>query len=435
MPSHDHAYTISADNRRLRLPDVFHRKWTPQSRSRGSSPALAPQLPLANWDVSVIEGETDLIEKLVPVLFGAPVAEVHEQSIRLGLDIFGTAFFMLSRCEELSPSKRDVHDRFPASASLACRAGFLDRPIVDEYVEILWSCMKRLWPNLQRKPRQGRMFVTCDVDEPYDYTLKSPRGVLKRVASDLLKRHSLREAVGSVRNAVARWNGNWSLDPYNTFSWMMDACERAGHQAAYFFIAGRSSNIDGEYDLDEPFIQHLLATIHRRGHEVGLHGSYNSFRDPSQLGRERRALQQACEMARVNQPIVGNRQHYLRWDSALSPASLEDAGIEYDTTGSFADAAGFRYGTAHSFPMWDWQKGRPSKVKQRPLIMMETSVMAPTYQALGHTDAALEKMLELKHRALRYGGEFVLLWHNSSLATEADRRMYRSLLGLGADTG
>lgn len=61
----------------------------------------------------------------------------------------------VTTCTSVAPcvcSGAADHDRFPATASLAYRAGFLDRPQIDEYLEILWAAMRRLWPGLQRKP-------------------------------------------------------------------------------------------------------------------------------------------------------------------------------------------------------------------------------------------------------------------------------------------
>ena len=57
---------------------------------------------------------------------------------------------MLSRYEEYVDSSRDVHDRFPAKASLAYKEGFLDQPIINEYIELLFACMLCLWPNIKR---------------------------------------------------------------------------------------------------------------------------------------------------------------------------------------------------------------------------------------------------------------------------------------------
>ena len=51
----------------------------------------------------------------------------------------------------------------------------------------------------------------------------------------------------------------------------------------------------------------------------------------------------------------------------------------------------------------------PLSLRERSLIVMECSVIAERYLGLGYTDAALDLMLALKARALRYGGDFTLL--------------------------
>ena len=48
---------------------------------------------------------------------------------------------MLTRYEELVVPDRGAHDRFPAAASVAVREGFLEIPIVDAYVELLWGAL------------------------------------------------------------------------------------------------------------------------------------------------------------------------------------------------------------------------------------------------------------------------------------------------------
>src|SRR5690606_3396778 len=132
-------------------------------------------------------------------------------------------------------------------------------------------------------------------------------------------------------------------DPFFTFDWYLDTCEKAGHRAAFYFISDHSAgDIDGNYQIDAPPVLDLLAKIAARGHEVGLHGSYNSFRDPQQLRREKQRLEVACRKAGLDIEIIGSRQHYLRWDSGQTPDHLNDAGFQYDTSGSFADRPGFR---------------------------------------------------------------------------------------------
>ena len=84
----------------------------------------------------------------LPIVYGRRLSngsylEISDSGIRLGVDVLGSAFFMLTRYEELVRSERDPRDRFPATMSLAYRERFLDRPIVNEYAEILWA-LKRV---------------------------------------------------------------------------------------------------------------------------------------------------------------------------------------------------------------------------------------------------------------------------------------------------
>ena len=90
-------------------------------------------------------------------VMGAGIAQLLSTSPKIaGINLIvrnvtlADKIFMLSRYEEVVKSDRDRFDRFPASASLAAQEGFLNRPIVNEYLEILWACLIRLWPQMQR---------------------------------------------------------------------------------------------------------------------------------------------------------------------------------------------------------------------------------------------------------------------------------------------
>jgi hypothetical protein len=394
-----------------------------------------PKVPLKileprTMDISNISGLPPL-----PVIYGCRKADLDAtnrqrdiQSLILPIDIFGSCFFMLSRYEEVVLPDRDNLDRFPGNASLAYKEGFLYRPIVDEYLELLWACMKSLWPELERKSREGEVFVTCDVDCPYDDSLSSPTKAMRRVAGDIFKRLSVDMALRSARIAIGRFRGDWALDPYNTFDWMMDTCEKASKRIAFYFLCQKPSDLDARYDLGETFIKQLLRRIHLRQHEIGVHGSYNTYQNLDQIKKERSALLQACESQGIDKAGRGNRQHFLRWDTSQTPDHLNAAGFEYDTTGSFADLSGFRYGTSRPFTMWGWQKNGSLRIKECPLVVMEDSVMDDCYMGLGRNADALDLMQLLKERAMQLGGDFTFLWHNSSLITPKDRESFKVLI-------
>ncbi len=424
-PTTKEGYSIQLNGKRLDLSDCFFKKL--QDKWLVGEPDV--KNPLPQWDASKSDLSVLLVEPMLPVVFGEPQINIESNRIDCQIDIMGTVFYFLSRYEEMVVVERDQYDRFPATASLSHRAGLLHRPIVDEYVEVLWVCMKTLWPSLERKPRQGKLRITCDVDAPYDCSTKTAMGLARGIAADVLKRFNYSQAVQRIQNYISTSRGIYCHDPFNTFEWYMDTCERFGHQAAFYFISDHSSKkMDGCYELSEPRILELLKSIAARGHEIGTHASFNTYQDGKQLAHERQRLMDCCGKLNVDAGVGGNRQHFLRWDASQTADHIEAAGYEYDSTGAFSDRPGFRYGTSRPFTMWSWQKQAPLKIKQRPLILMECSVIADRYMGLGYGEESKALMLSMKRNALAYGGDFTMLWHNSHLSTNSDRNFFTELL-------
>lgn len=431
-----HHETADVDSIRIRLagqpgeilmPDVFFG----HSETQWLTENTLPSQPLAHWDTRDLSLDILSVNPVVPVIYGQalPSACVQNNRIDLPIDIFGSAFFMLTRYEESVLPDRDNHDRFLAKASLAFKEGFLDRPIIDEYVEILWTAMQRLWPQLKRKSRKRVIRVTCDVDSPYrtDY---SPYAMTRGLAADLLKRKSPHIA---LRNLQTRWRarmGNFTGDQHlENINWMMDVNEQAGNRVAFYFITDHSHTYyDPNYKMSEPVIRKLLHRIHDRGHEIGLHPSYNTYLSPDQTMQEADILRCTLEDEGIPYNELGGRQHYLRWQNTQTARSLEAAGIAYDSTLCYADYPGFRCGTSREFAMYDVVERRSMALKQRPLVLMETSVFAENYLGLGYTADTFNQMMILKQRALSVGGEFVMLWHNSSFDEPAAKTFYCDLI-------
>jgi len=366
----------------------------------------------------------------LPVLYGDPCIEQSKAEIKISIDIFGIIFFMLSRCEELILSERDLHDRFPASASLAYKEGFLERPIVDEYVELLWACMKSQWPELKRKVQQPQTYISCDVDTPFDSTVRSLPLLAKTCIADVVKRRSFPEALRRVRRYINNKKEDYRYDPNYTFDWYMDVCERAGLKTAFYFIPTSLESNNGDYKLTDRGIENLLIKIHSRGHEIGVHGSYQTYLDSSKILKQKNILENTLQRIGINQKIRGNRQHYLRWNAEITPELLDEAGFEYDSSGGYADYAGFRYGTAYEFSMWGWGSRKKLALKQRPLIVMENTLIEKCYMGLGKGDACIDYVRGLVVASRNYNGNFALLWHNSSLRTCLDKELFLKCISI-----
>lgn len=399
-----------------------------------------PKLPLAELaldDVPVeitrrLQERVPQVPSSMPVLYGKPridVADENGHGIACGVDIFGSIFFMLSRYEEVVTPDRDEHDRFPATSSVAYRAGFLDRPIVNEYAELLWAMITYLWPGLQRKPREFRTLVSHDVDSPFAYAGLPRKAVLRRMAGDVVKRKSPTQALRTWKTWSAVQRGDVANDPHNTFDFIMTESEKRGLVSAFYFIPDHSAGvIDGRYTLDDPEISELMREIWSRGHEIGLHTSYNTYEDEQQTVREAETLRQAMTRIGIDQDPIGGRQHYLRWATPQTFRNWEAAGMQYDSTLSYADHAGFRCGTCWEYPVYDVVERRRLRLRERPLVAMEVTVANEKYMNLGYGEAAFEVFAALKETCRAYRGDFTLLWHNTQLLESPVRDLYMAVL-------
>jgi hypothetical protein len=380
--------------------------------------ASLPREPLAWWDTSDIP--TKLGNKRLPVLYGKPGFTRNETAIRLDPDIFGTCFFFLARHEEVIEQKRDAHGRFTAADSLSSRCGFMMRPIVDEYIEVLWACLQALWPGLRRRRRAFRQNLTHDVDQ---LRLSLPR----LLAGDL--KHRRFERMTSDAKLWLSIKAGRAADPYDTFERIMDASEAAGSVSTFNFITKWSHLLyDPAYVFDCSQTRALLKRISARGHQIGLHSSYDSYANGGQIAREFALLKQVCSDAGISQVRWGARQHFLRWRTPETFQHLENAGLDFDSTLGYADAAGFRCGTCHEFQVFNLRTRRTLRLRERPLIAMDCSVMDAEYQNLGASIAAFDYLKALKDTCRRYEGEFTLLWHNTRLWEPADASLYHAIV-------
>lgn len=335
---------------------------------------------------------------------------------------------MLTRWEEYVNKARDIHDRFSATESLAYKQLFLDRPIVNEYVQMLKKMLLSLDETLIFKKYIPTTYISCDVDQPFDCTVETIPRLLRACCGDIIKRKSIKEFIKRVKRYMFNKLGNYKYDENYTFKWYMDICEVIDAKVAFYFIPTSVEPQNGCYELKDKKIQILLQYINSRGHEIGIHGSYQVYKDKEKTKLQKNMLDTTLKNLNIDTKIIGTRQHYLRWDSAVTPSVLEYAGFEYDTTGAYADRPGFRYGVCYEFSMFDILYRKKLNIKQRPLIIMEGTVIDNVYMGLGCGKKALRVIKDLKSKCFHYGGNFTLLWHNSHLKTEEEKNLFKEVV-------
>ena len=344
-----------------------------------------------------------LIEENIPILFGKPKIEIKDDVITSHIDIFSTLFFMLSRWEEYVNPTRDEHNRFPHTASVAYKEGFLNRPIVNEYVELFWNLLLTLGYKGKREKRKFSMLLTHDVDEIQRYP--NLKKAVMGMGGDVLYRKSLSLPFKTLYDymlvSIKR-----RKDPYDSFDEIMDISDALDIKSHFFFMSGGTTQkYDNRYNIENPKIKYIIEKIKKRGHFIGLHPSYNAYNSPKQFKMEKEALEKVNEA-----PIISGREHYLRFEVPTTWQLWEDNGFEWCSNLAYAKSAGFRTGSCYPYTPFNILSQKKLKLKERPLIMMEVTFAEAT-QDVEKFDAMVNYYLNI---IKKYNGEFVLLWHNAS---------------------
>ncbi len=358
---------------------------------------------LSNIPLAINKAELRInnIEYPIVSLFGSATYSITKTEYTLDADIISATFFMLTRWEEYANKERDAHNRFAAVSSVAFKNGFLERPIVNEYVEILWAILLQCGYTGEKKKWKYTIVPTHDVDRPYLWTTKLDG--IKSIASAVLKQRNFFDAKLMLKSFID------GVDPYDTYDLFMDLSEKENIKSYFFFMAGGTSSYDNRYSLNDDIIITLIKKVIERGHVIGLHPSYNSFDNRDMIAEEKEKLSKVS-----SENIECGRHHYLRFSIPYTWQIWEDIGMEWDSTLSYADSSGFRAGICFPFPVYNILSRKMLHLIERPLIVMEGTVIG--YENLTLEECIL-KCRKLKNEVKKYNGEFIFLWHNSSFNT------------------
>lgn len=384
--------------RLLRLPDGGV-DWLPQDQVMPSGTRLPfdDPIPVLLWGDGLEHRCRPFAEKLA------------DRAIVFYADILATTFFMLSRWEETVVPDRDQHDRFPATASVAYRQGFLDRPIVDEYALILREWLKVLLPGWQPKPRRFSFRISHDVDKLFHF--RDWRVAARKLAGDLIRRRSLGRAWQTGVNMVAQATAPERIPSFQDVYRLADLSHKHNFRDdAFYFMAAERGPLENDYDPASPLVRRCIEELQEQGFEIGLHAGYQTVDDPKRLAAEKARLD-----AILGEKYYGSRQHYLRFRVPHTWRHLEQVGIRYDSTMAYADHEGFRCGTCQPYRPFDVEQDRELALRERPLIVMDGTLR--DYRNLTPVEGE-RRILALAQRCSQVGGQFTLLWHNSSVSGE-----------------
>lgn len=404
--SESHAdFVIQHEEKTLTISNVFFR-----------SESKADLFTKANIPDSVDDETIEFDGKEFPILsiYGkSSLSVVDQNQIRLDSDIIGSTFFMLSRWEEAVSTYRDNHDRFDYQASLSVKMGFYQRPVVNEYVELLWELCRFLNPKLKRVSRTYTCTLTSDIDELRKW--KVPKRFFESLYLNISEGRWRRASIDLKNYLKAR--NNPDQDYYNNLDYLIR--KSADLNAVFYLKTGHShpKHDKNQYKLADHSAE--LQRAERQGVELGIHPNYNTYIDPDQLKSDVGIL-----ASYLGHSVRSVRQHYLRFSVPETWRIQAEAGLKCDSTMIYPHRGGFRTGICNSFPVFDFKADRELGLIETPLHLMETSYLNDGFDLL--IDDAKKLIGEVK----KYQGNFVFLWHNGNLVYPEDRLYFETLIDL-----
>jgi hypothetical protein len=337
--------------------------------------------------------------------------------ININYDFPSLLIWYLNRIEEYGNQSNEKHGRYELINSKLKHNELYLKPVVDEWFLLI----KRILESKKIKiiDHEFAFEVSHDVDVVSRYKSVPLQRLLPVILIDLFYRprniiqYLLKKKIFLINEKI------------NTFDWIMSISERYNLTSKFYFIVGNTSlRYDYRYKIHSRFIKSLILKISKRGHEIGIHYSYNSSLK-KRIKSEFNNLN--CLLKKIEiSPIKGGRMHYLRFNFLETLIQLEEIKQQYDNTITFHESGGFKCGTCRPFYPFNLFTLKKINVEIRPLIIMEGSVLG--YSNIQNIDDAFIYFKKIIKSCNHVGGLFSMLWHNSDLETEKNKILYEKIL-------
>ena len=327
---------------------------------------------------------------------------VDMQSV-VPFDLFASAFYLLSRYDEVLTTQTDAHGRIRARDTTMMKYKMADSPVVDVYAYTVKRYLRDRYPALVFRQRNFRYHCTVDVDMAFKYVGKSffrqIGGFFRSLMN--LNFNEIDEA-RQVRNGLLH-------DPYNTFGYISEVAERYAFPLSYFWLLGEYSGYDKNIPVSNPEFRKKIHQISSR-YDSHIHLSYRASKQEGRIPQEIKLLEDI-----IGKPVRKNRFHYLRFRLPESYQQLLKYKIQEDYSMGYSTQVGFRAGTCTPFYYFDLSKNEVTRLKVVPFAYMDAAMQ---YHIKYLPDQALRKMMKMVDAVREVDGPLCVVWHNNSLSEE-----------------
>ncbi len=242
-----------------------------------------------------------------------------------------------------------------------------------------------------------------------------------------LKRKHIRAAVNEIYNFFRFYFSDIKKDPY----WpgrIIDIEGKLGVKSTFFFLnETKKTNwfnpkewklSFGRYKIDDPGVVEFIKRIDNEGWEVGLHGSYDSYKDKNLLSKEKEKLEGI-----LGKEIYGIRQHYLNLNIPETWKIQKELGIKYDSS----------FGSVNEFvndkPFHPFDDANFLVI---PLVIMDTGLFSKN----DDIEFIFKKFKKLIDIVEKENGVITLNWHYyNEYEFPGEAKLYRKIIDICKEKG
>jgi hypothetical protein len=328
----------------------------------------------------------------------------------LPFDLFSAIFFLLTRYEEYEVYMPDKHGRYPAVNSILYQQGWLQRPIVDEWIHALRIALQDHYNTTL--PASTFVFLpTYDIDMAYAHLHKGARRIVGAMFRALI-RADLRQI--SLRAKVLQKK---EKDPYDSFRWLRQLHKQYGLAPLYFVLSTRRTTaFDKNIHPQHPAMVRVIKNLVKDGN-IGIHPSYYAHKGDT-LRQEKMILEQVS-----GKRTSISRQHYIRAIIPETYHQLMHNHITQDYSMGYGTHLGFRAGTGSSFLWYDLEHDVATQLRIFPFCFMDTTAQ---YEVKLTATEAMERLQAMTRILQRTGSTLITVYHNFSLGTDEGWKGWRN---------
>lgn len=319
----------------------------------------------------------------------------------ISFDVFAASFYLATRYEEYLPHVKDKHGRYAAKNSLAYKFGFLDKPIINSWANLVKEILLEHFPTISFPKRAFKIEPTIDVDSAFAYAEKGMVRTIMGFGKDVLNRD-----FSGFSDRMSTIAGRKD-DPYNVFDKLIELQDQFGWRFTYFFLVGDYDKNDRSIAITSQKFQALLKHVNDYS-DVGLHPSFASNESTKKLAKELDRLSKT-----LHYPIQKSRQHFLKLHLPETYRNLMELGVKSEYSMGYPDCAGFRASICTPYYFYDLEQEVETNLKIHPFSLMEATYK---YYQPGELEAALEKGLEIAKSVKEVDGTFSFVWHSDSIS-------------------